>query len=51
MELTVDPAQPPLYSPRQVFWAGFCGGPFALVYLLSRNFQSWARPKKSAATC
>lgn len=40
MELTVDPAQPPLYSPRQVFWAGFCGGPFALVYLLSRNFQS-----------
>ncbi|MES2613043.1 MAG: hypothetical protein V4679_22520 [Pseudomonadota bacterium] len=40
MQLTTDLAQPPLYSPRQVFWAGFCGGPLAPVYLLSRNFRS-----------
>ena len=32
-----------LYSPRQVFWASFFGGPFALTYLLSRNFIGQGR--------
>ena len=44
MESTTDAAQPPLYSPVQVFLAGFCGGPLAPVYLLSRNFRSLGQP-------
>ncbi len=32
-----------LYSPRQVFWAAFFGGPLALTYLLARNFNGLGR--------
>lgn len=36
-----------LYSPRQIFWATFFGGPFALTYLLSRNFSGEGQRDKA----
>lgn len=28
-----------IYTPRQIFWGTFFGGPFALIYLLTKNFK------------
>ena len=46
METTAVPGGP-LYSPRQIFWATFFGGPFALTWLLARNFNALARPAEA----
>lgn len=39
-----------LYSPRQIFWGTFFGGPFPLLYFLSQNFRGLNRATEAKQT-
>jgi hypothetical protein len=47
MEPTTTTASEALYSPRQIFWAAFFGGPVALTWLLARNFRGLGKPAEA----
>lgn len=36
-----------LYSPRQVFWSTFLGGPLTGIHLLTRNFTNLGMPDEA----
>lgn len=48
--LQVTRAGAPLYSPRQIFWATFLAGPFALMYLMAQNYRALGRPDEAKQT-